>query len=159
MAVPFYRYSFETARADHSADWYRKSAAENNRLCSYVDNDITGLYVQTFQEFHTEKVGAYMQQLVECFGLERTAFVLANSIRLYSGPGLISGDSKVWAEQIGKTVSHEGEQLYRFDTLPSGVLDILAKRIRGQYPKLAQEPVQTSQMPQTLEPFDMAMGM
>ena len=44
MAVPFYRYSLETATSENDAELYRASIEENRRCKEFVQDSKTGFY-------------------------------------------------------------------------------------------------------------------
>ena len=50
MAVPFYRYSLETAKTEERVDRYNRSIEENQRCRDYVQDMETGFYANAYKD-------------------------------------------------------------------------------------------------------------
>ena len=86
-----------------------------------------------FDGFHLDKKA--MQEVVEDYGAERTAFVLANTVQLKSYDGRFSRANLRWAESI-PVPDEESEGLGRWDYIVeshSAVLDGFIDDFRHQY--------------------------
>ena len=93
-AVQVYPYSGETAEEAGDLEWYRQS----HRLNIVCKQEIEGAIARNFANNVLDDEAVH--QVVAQFGLPRTAFVLANTIREKEWDGRISQDNKTWARRV-----------------------------------------------------------
>ncbi len=134
MAVPFYRYSFESAQDEDRINEYRESENENMRCRNYIEDSETGIYATAYKDYVVDGDHSYAKGLVTEFGMERVMYVLANTVKSLSHDGRIRQEIKDWAEKFNFGFREE-----RFDRnciinqLNPGVIDILANNVLEEY--------------------------
>ena len=134
MAVPFYRYSFESAQDEDRINEYRESENENMRCRNYIEDSETGIYAAAYKDYVVDGDHSYAKGLVTKFGMERVMYVLANTVKSLSHDGRIRQEIKDWAEKFNFGFREE-----RFDRnciitqSNSGVIDILANNVLEEY--------------------------
>ena len=134
MAVPFYRYSFESAQDEDRINEYRESENENMRCRNYIEDSETGIYAAAYKDYVVDGDHSYAKGLVTEFGMERVMYVLANTVKSLSHDGRIRQEIKDWAEKFNFGFREE-----RFDRnciitqLNPGVIDILANNVLEEY--------------------------
>ena len=87
MAVPFYRYSLETAKSEDNVELYRASIEENRRCKDFVQDSKTGFYVNAYKDNSVDSDGIYTINLIKEFGMERVLNMYAVTVRNHSGDG------------------------------------------------------------------------
>ena len=100
MAIPFYRYSFETAQSDRCEDLYRESLGENRRCRDYIQDSETGFYVKAYKDNCVDTDRAYTKELIQKFGMERVMFMYACTVKQAGDDVRISKEVKAWAENF-----------------------------------------------------------
>ncbi len=72
--IPVYKLSFEEARNNGEYDLFIESFEENRECRRFLDKQITRCYHDGFLR------GDYLEQTIAEFGIERTLWVIANTI-------------------------------------------------------------------------------
>lgn len=137
MAVPFYRYSYETAKDSNMVNEYRKSMEENRRCRDYIEDNKTGFYANAYKDYRVDNDGSYIKRVIEQFGMERTMFVFASTIKQHLDDGRITKEVKEWARNFN-TGLRENESATEgcIQYINPGIVDILAKNVMAEYNKL-----------------------
>lgn len=134
MAVQFYRYSFDRAKADDELDAFRESEQENLRCVDYIQDAQTGLYANAYENWSVDKDGAYLDKCINEFGLERMMYLAANTVKLSKSDERWSEDVKDWAINFNQGISQERpKRKYSFSQLHVGIVNILAKQLMERY--------------------------
>lgn len=89
--VPLYLYSGDYARQQNELDAYRASWRENQECQRAIDKIIS----ENFDGIRLAK--GIEEQIIDRFGKERTAYILANTVRQMSYDGRYGPDNKEWA--------------------------------------------------------------
>lgn len=87
MAVPFYRYSLETAKSEDNVELYRASIEENRRCKDFVQDSKTGFFANAYKDNSVDSDGLYTKNLIKEFGMERVLNMYAVTVRGHSGDG------------------------------------------------------------------------
>lgn len=137
MSIPFYRYSFETARRDNEIEKFQASHAENQRCCNYIMDSDTGLYAKAYKNNCVDSDGEYTKSLIKEFGMERLMYIYASSVKNNMRDGRITREIKDWAKNfnigMGDESAYKNFDLYKINP---GIIDILAKMAIEEYKKL-----------------------
>ncbi|MDO4562527.1 MAG: DUF3849 domain-containing protein [Clostridia bacterium] len=134
MAVPFFRYSFETAKDMNMIDEYKKSNEETLRCIDYIQDSETGLYANAYKDYIIDKGGVYTDHLIKEFGLERMMFIAASTVKTMPGDGRWSAGVKEWAETFNAGLRHnEKPGQYALHQIHVGIVDILAAKLINRY--------------------------
>jgi len=137
VAVPFYRYSLETAKTEGNTDRYRKSIEENERCRDYVQDDETGFYANAYKDNCVDSDGSYTKSLIDQFGMERVLNMYAVTVRAHHSDGRISSEVKDWAETFNSGLRHNEDMRESLITqINPGIVDLLAKRAINEFEKL-----------------------
>ena len=134
MAIPFYRYSFETAQSDRCEDLYRESLEENRRCRDYIQDSETGFYAKAYKDNCVDTDRAYTKELIQKFGMERVMFMYACTVKQAGDDGRISQEVKAWAENFDRCngVWENWKDSYA-GQIHVGMIDILAKHAIEEY--------------------------
>ena len=106
MAVPFYRYSLETAKSEDNVELYRASIEENRRCKDFVQDSKTGFYANAYKDNSVDSDGSYTNNLIKEFGMERVLNMYAVTVRNHSGDGRISNEVRDWANNFNAGLRH-----------------------------------------------------
>ena len=132
--VPFYRYSYESAKRDGNINDWNESLQANINCKRYIDGDKTGLSSTAYDGFHVDE--NYAKKVVEEFGYERTMYVLANTVRHLREDGRWSQKVRDWAKDIYDGTIHDKHAWSYVLNTHTGLIDILAKNVRKLYDDL-----------------------
>lgn len=137
MAVPFYRYSLETAQSNGCVDMYRASIEENRRCKDFVQDEKTGFYANAYKDNCVDSDGSYTKSLIKEFGMERVLNMYAVTVRGHSGDGRISDEVRDWAKNFnaGLRVKEDMRESLLTQINP-GVVDLLAKHAIKEFESL-----------------------
>lgn len=137
MAVPFFRYSFETAKDMDMIDTYKKSNEETLHCIRYIQDTETGLYANAYKDYIVDKGGVYTDHLIKEFGLERMMFIAASTVKTMPDDGRWSKQVKEWAKTFNAGIRHgEKSSQYALLQIHVGVVDIIAKTLINRYDAL-----------------------
>lgn len=140
LALPVYPYSAAYAKSHGQLDQYRESHKANVACRNAIE-------VAIRQHYHDNRLDdKAVQEIVAQFGMNRTGFVLANTIHDKECEGRISNANKVWAKGIclardtGWNVHCASE--YAIGQTHPGLLDIFATAFRREQMKVRDAPEQ-----------------
>lgn len=137
MAVPYYRYSYKTARGNGDEDLYRESKAENMRCVTYIEDAKTGFHANGYKDYCVDSDGAYTRHLIEKFGMERIMSIYAATLKASKNDARISPEMKEWAKNFNAGFRYnEDKSDLCLSSIHVGVVDILAKKAVEEYNKL-----------------------
>lgn len=77
---------------------------------------------------------AAVAQVVERFGADRVAYILAVTVKAKDHDGRISSTSKAWAQTVPTTDDHDNRYLI-VDKCNPGLMDLFVKQFRTEYPE------------------------
>lgn len=126
---PFYPHSFEEARRMDVVGRYHLSQSANIE-CKNAINDIID---KNYDGYRLGKDLA--KQIISEYGIDRTAYVLANTIQLKDSDGRISRDNKEWARTIFVPDNKSARHDFSVDK-HSGLLDLFTNQYQREYAKL-----------------------
>ena len=92
--TPLYKRNAEYAREHNELEIYRSSMKANIACKEAIEAAIRG----HFDGMHLDK--AAVSDVIEAYGLERTYYVVANSVQQKAWDGRFSRDNKEWAKQF-----------------------------------------------------------
>lgn len=129
-----YRHSVVYAREHGELEEYRASMRENVACKEGIEQAIR----ENFDGMHLNPVA--VRSVLEQYGTERTAYVLANTIQQKSWDGRFSGSNKEWAQSVavGEDTNTAGEDRRRafvVDSHPAvldGFTDLFRKELRDR---------------------------
>lgn len=134
MPKEFYRYSFETAKSSGHEKEYYESENENRRCRDYFTDKERGLHATAYENYVVDKDNTFTKKVMEEFGIERTMFVLATTVRALSHDGRIDDSVKDWAEAFNAGLRvHEPTINSMITQLNPGIINILAKKAQEEY--------------------------
>ncbi len=127
---PFYPHSYNEAKRNDDVETYHQSHRANID-CKLAINDVID---KNYDGYRLKP--ALAKQVIEQFGFDRTAYVLASSIQQKDFDGRISTDNKSWAKEIFVPKDMVMGTDRRVDFLVdahSGLLDIFTNQYRKEY--------------------------
>ena len=137
MPKEFYRYSFETAQSLGQEKEYFESENENRRCRDYFTDEKQGLYATAYENYVVDKDNAFTKKVMKEFGIERTMFILATTVRSLQHDGRIDNSIKEWAKTFNAGLRvHEPTTNCMITQLNPGIIDILAKDALEEYAEL-----------------------
>ena len=137
MAVPFYRYSLDTAKSNDCVDLYRNSIEENRRCRDYVQDSKTGFYTNAYKDNCVDSDGSYTRHLMEEFGMERVLNMYAVTVRNHINDVRIDKDVKRWATDFNAGLRvREDLSDSCLTQLNPGEIDLLAKHAKKEFESL-----------------------
>ena len=97
--------------------------------------------------------GKAAAQVAAQFGMERVAYVLANTVRAFDHDGRISRDNKAWAQTVPVCTDadewgHERSRYFLVSQVNPGLVNLLVSRVREE---LAKEKAAPEKRPSVLE--------
>ena len=92
--LPVYTYSATFAKEHSELEVYRASHRANVECKNAIEEAIANHYTDNRLD------GSCVKEVVDRFGMERTAFVLANTVQDKDWDGRISDDNKKWAKDF-----------------------------------------------------------
>ncbi len=137
MAIPFYRYSYKTAKGENMTERYRESKAENMRCVSYIEDAETGFHANGYKDNCIDSDSAYTKHIIEEFGLERVLSVYAATLNAHKHDGRISPEIREWAKNFNAGIRYDEDTSdLKLSKLHIGIVNGLAKHAVGEYNKL-----------------------
>ncbi len=136
--IPVYPHSADHAREHEETALFRASHQANVSCKEAIEAAVA-------QHYGNNRLGeGALPQVVEQFGLERTLYVLANTVQQKDHDGRISRDNKAWAATVPVA---EVQDLFGFDhrrefvvdQCNPGLVDILLNQARRAEKEQAQE--------------------
>lgn len=146
--VPVYKQSAEHAIEHDELPVYRESFRVNMACRDALENAI-------HESYHDNRLdtGKASAQVAEQFGMERMAYVLANTVRAFDHDGRISRDNKAWAQTVPVCADtdewgHDRSRYFLVSQVNPGLVDLLVSRVRKE---LAKEKEAPTKRPSVLE--------
>lgn len=137
MAVPFYRYSLETAKSNDCVELYRESTEENRRCKDFVQDEKTGFFANAYKDNCVDSDGRYTKNLIKEFGMERVLNMYAVTVRNHSGDGRISNEVRDWANNFNAGLrAREDMREGMLTQINPGIVDLLAKHAIKEFESL-----------------------
>ena len=137
MPANFYRYSYETAVKTNTEDEYLISLHENERCKDYMESPETGIYAKAYINNCVDSNGKYINEVIEKFGMERTMYVIANTIISTSNDGRWSPEIKSWGQNFHSEFGiEETDKSITLSQIHVGIVNILAKHVRQKFEDL-----------------------
>lgn len=133
MSVPFYRHSFQHAQSVGCENEYYQSLQENRRCREYIESPETGVMSQAYQNYVVDRNNSYMKSVIKKFGMERTMYVFAATVKCHEHDGRISPEVKEWAENFCAEYCEEIMRGACINQVNPGIVDILAKSVIKEY--------------------------
>ena len=109
--VPLYKYPFSYAVEHRELDQYRLSNTANSRCRDAIETAIR----ENYRDNRLNVAGA--EQVLAEFGVERTRYVLANTVRHADWDQRYSRANKAWAANIVASVHYEVDPMLGDPTL------------------------------------------
>lgn len=109
--VPLYKYPFSYAHEHKELDQYRLSNTANSRCRDAIETAIR----ENYRDNRLNVAGA--EQVLAEFGVERTRYVLANTVRHADWDQRYSRANKAWAANIVASVHYEVDPMLGDPTL------------------------------------------
>jgi len=128
--TPLYKRNAEYAREHGELEIYRSSMKANIACKEAIEAAIRG----HFDGMHLDKVA--VSDVIEAYGLERTCYVVANSVQQKTWDGRFSNDNKEWARQFEITGTGRPDDDRRFQFLVDShpaVFDGFIHELRREY--------------------------
>lgn len=131
LTVPVYTFSATFAREHGELEVYRASHRANVDCKNAIEDAIANHYRDNRLN------PACVQEVVARFGMERTAYVLANTVQDKDWDGRISAANKAWAKEVyipndydawGGRRTHE----YVCSKAHPGLIDLFVNRLRKE---------------------------
>lgn len=140
--VQVYPYSAEVAEREGDLEWYRQSTKLNIACKDAIENAISRHYRNNTLDTIA------VQNVVAQFGLPRTGFILANTVREKDWDARISRDNKEWAKRIPicpdvNTYGENKRLRYVVDS-HAGLTDVFITALRREYQQQKEPPPKTS---------------
>ena len=148
LNTPVYKNDAEYAIEHDELSVYRESFRVNMACRDALETAIHESYHDNCLD--TGKASA---QVAAQFGMERVAYVLANTVRAFDHDGRISRDNKVWARTVPVCADtdewgHERSRSFLVSQVSPGLVDLLVSRVRKE---LAKEKDAPEKRPSVLE--------
>lgn len=106
--TPLYKHNSEYAREHGELESYRSSMKANIACKEAIEAAIRG----HFDGMHLDK--AAVNEVIKAYGLERTCYVVANSVQQKAWDGRFSRDNKEWAKQFEIAGTNRSDDDRRF---------------------------------------------
>lgn len=133
--APLYRHDAAYADAHDEMENYTASL----RISAACKNMIEDAIAAAYQDNSLKYVQEASKAVIETFGVERTMFVLANTIRIKNYDGRVSAENKAWARTIPVC---EAQRNIIVDRCNPGLLDLFTNQVRKDF---AAEQVRSQQ--------------
>lgn len=138
--IPVYKQSAEYAIEHDELPIYRESFHVNMACRDALENAIHESYYDN--RLDTSKASA---QVAAQFGMERMAYVLANTVRAFDHDGRISRDNKAWAQTVPVCADtdewgHDRRQYFLVSQVNPGLVDLLVSHVRKEMAKEKEGP-------------------
>lgn len=146
--IPVYKQSAEYAIEHDELPAYRESFRINMGCRDALEKAIH----ESYHDYCLD-TGKAAAQVAAQFGMERMAYVLANTVRAFDHDGRISRDNKAWAQTIPVCADadewgHERSRYFLVSRVNPGLVNLLVSRVREE---LAKEKAAPEKRPSVLE--------
>ncbi len=127
--LPVYLHSASYARENWELELYRASHRANTDCKNAIEDAISRHYADS----HLDTF-ACLKEVVDRFGMDRVAFILASTVQAKDWDGRISGSNKEWAKGFPAL----GKSEYVCSQAHPGLIDLVVNRFRKEQ-ELIQE--------------------
>ena len=146
--IPVYKQSAEYAIEHDELPIYRESFRVNMACRDALETAIH----ESYHDYCLD-TGKASAQVAAQFGMERMAYVLANTVRAFDHDGRISRDNKAWAQTVPVCTDadewgHERSRYFLVSQVNPGLVNLLVSRVREE---LAKEKDAPAKRPSVLE--------
>ena len=146
--IPVYKQSAEYAIEHDELPTYRESFRVNMACRDALESAIH----ESYHDYCLDTGKAAAQVAVQ-FGMERVAYVLANTVRAFDHDGRISRDNKAWAQTVPVCTDadewgHERSRYFLVSQVNPGLVNLLVSCVREE---LAKEKHAPAKRPSVLE--------
>ena len=146
--ISVYKQSAEYAIEHDELPVYRESFRVNMACRDALETAIH----ESYHDYCLD-AGKASAQVAAQFGMERMAYVLANTVRAFDHDGRISRDNKAWAQTIPVCTDadewgHERSRYFLVSQVNPGLVNLLVSRVREE---LANEKAAPEKRPSVLE--------
>ena len=146
--IPVYKQSAEYAIEHDELPAYRESFRVNMACRDALETAIH----ESYHDYCLD-TGKASAQVAAQFGMERMAYVLANTVRAFDHDGRISRDNKAWAQTVPVCTDadewgHERSRYFLVSQVNPGLVNLLVSRVREE---LAKEKAAPEKRPSVLE--------
>ena len=146
--IPVYKQSAEYAIEHDELPAYRESFRVNMACRDALESAIH----ESYHDYCLD-TGKAAAQVAAQFGMERVAYVLANTVRAFDHDGRISRDNKAWAQTVPVCTDadewgHERSRYFLVSQVNPGLVNLLVSRVREE---LAKEKAAPEKRPSVLE--------
>lgn len=129
--TPVYPYPAEYARENDELAQYRASHRANIACKEAIESAIA-------EHYHDNCLGKEAAlEVIEAFGLDRTLYVLANTVRQRARDGRISHDNKAWARTVPVYEDQDGfgtdQNIYFVVNAHPGLTDLFLNQVRREW--------------------------
>lgn len=138
--ISVYKQSAEHAIEHDELLIYREAFRVNMACRDALENAI-------HESYHDNRLdtGKASAQVAAQFGMERMAYVLANTVRAFDYDGRISRDNK-WAQTVSVCADtdewgHDRSQYFLVSQVNPGLVDLLVSRVRKELAKEKEAPM------------------
>ena len=133
--IPVYKQSAEYAIEHDELPVYRESFRVNMACRDALEKAIH----ESYHDYCLD-TGKASAQIAVQFGMERMAYVLANTVRAFDHDGRISRDNKAWAQTIPVCADadewgHERSRYFLVSQVNPGLVNLLVSRVREELEK------------------------
>ncbi len=130
---PFYPHSFEEAKRNNDMDSYKQSTQANIDCKNAIETTIKNNY-------DGQRLGKDLaKQVIAEFGIDRTAYVLANTVKHKDHDGRMSAANKEWAKEIfvppDKSDGMDRNSYFVVDS-HTGLTDLFVNQFKREVAKL-----------------------
>lgn len=148
LHTPVYKNDAEYAIEHDELPAYRESFRVNMACRDALEKAIH----ESYHDYCLD-AGKASAQVAAQFGMERMAYVLANTVRAFDHDGRISRDNKAWAQTVPVCTDadewgHERSRYFLVSQVNPGLVDLLVSRVREE---LAKEKDAPAKRPSVLE--------
>lgn len=135
LHTPVYKNDAEYAIEHDELPAYRESFRVNMACRDALENAIH----ESYHDYCLD-TGKASAQVAAQFGMERMAYVLANTVRAFDHDGRISRDNKAWAQTIPVCADadewgHERSRYFLVSQVNPGLVNLLVSRVREELEK------------------------
>ena len=99
-----------------------------------MESPETGIYAKAYINNCVDSNGKYINEVIEKFGMERTMYVIANTIISTSNDGRWSPEIKSWGQNFHSEFGiEETDKSITLSQIHVGIVNILAKHVRQKF--------------------------
>lgn len=140
LHTPVYKNDAEYAIEHDELPAYRESFRVNMACRDALEAAIH----ESYHDYCLD-TGKAAAQVAAQFGMERVAYVLANTVRAFDHDGRISRDNKAWAQTVPVCTDtdewgHERSRYFLVSQVNPGLVDLLVSRVREELAKEKDAP-------------------